>query len=759
MFSSAEMIPLAALLPIPDQGNACEGKRLGLTMFTGRGNPCVGFLFNHKLSTMRFLTLVFLLALGGMLNAQHLISGRVLHAETHAPVEDALITLLTWKEGLWQTAQSGLTNERGDFSLSSLEGQPYRIRVNHVSFQVLEKDVPADSLKQGKYFLQPLVKVAEEVMVSATRVDKSKATTFTNISRKEINRSNLGQDMPFLLGQIPGVVVNSDAGAGIGYTGIRIRGIDPTRINVTVNGIPINDAESQGMFWVNMPDLASSTENIQVQRGVGTSTNGAAAFGATINLQTMAIRRDPYAEILTGGGSFNTLKNTVLFGTGLLANNWSFDGRLSRVVSDGFIDRASSNLRSYYLSASYFGKKSILKLNQFSGQEITYQAWNGIPEPKVKGDAVALMDYVNLLGEDSVHLANSGNRTYNSYRYRDEVDNYRQTHYQAHYTYQVNPLIHANVSLHYTRGKGYFEQYRFGEKLANYNLPDVIIGTDTVRKTDLVRRRWLDNHFYGAVFNFQYRDSKKNTLIFGGGWNEYRGKHFGEVIWARYASTSENDTRYYDNDAVKSDFNLYLKGEKALLKKLTGFLDLQYRQVGYSFLGFNNLLQNVQQGITYHFFNPKIGLNYEINRNQTAYLSYSQANREPVRDDFTQSTPETRPKPEQLHDFEAGYRLESDKWLFNLTAYWMQYSNQLILTGKVNDVGAYTRVNVPSSFRRGIEVDFSVNLFKGLQWNANVALSQNQVGEFTEYVDNWDDGSQQANTYKSTDLALSLIHI
>lgn len=683
--------------------------------------------------------------------------GKVVDAESNEAIEFASISI--YKDG--KLIHRGVTSMNGVFQFNipaSEQSDTFLIEFSHVAYQKHRELVAASHSFKSTWPLTPSTLVSEEAVVHA-RMDNKKATNYNDISRQEIVKSNSGQDLPFLLNLIPGAVINSDAGAGIGYTGIRIRGVDATRINVTINGIPVNDAESQGVFWVNMPDFASSTENIQVQRGVGTSTNGAGAFGATINLQTLHLKPDPYAQITTGFGSFNSLRNQVMFGTGTTPSGWSFDGRLSRITSDGFIDRAASNLRSFYFGANWSDKKNLLKVQVFSGIERTFQAWDGIPKPKWRGNQADLLPYINELGMDQTHLQNSANNTYNTFTYPREIDQYQQDHYQLHYTRVINPLWTAQVSLHYTRGKGYFEQFRTNQKLSDYQMPEPVIGNDTITRTDLARQRWLDNHFYGSVFSFQYKDKKERSLIIGGGLNNYIGDHFGDVVWAGIANTiSAPAHRYYENNASKQDGNLYIKGQQNI-KRWFFFADLQARYISYDFLGFelfnNTELVNLQQQVNFTFFNPKAGLSYELNSKSRLFLSYSQANREPVRNDFTESTPESRPKPERLHDFEAGYRLTKNKWLFTATAYHMYYQNQLLLTGAINDVGAYTRTNVDVSYRSGLELESSLNLHSKWQWLANLALSRNKVQDFTEFVDNWITGEQAAFQYQNTDLAFS----
>ena len=584
---------------------------------------------------------------------------------------------------------------------------------------------PTDSIQ--------IKKELDEVNVNALRASEKTPMTFTNLSEEEIDQQNLGQDLPYLLSTMPSVVTTSDAGAGVGYTGFRVRGSDPTRVNVTINGIPLNDSESQGVWWVNMPDFASSIENIQIQRGVGSSTNGASAFGATINLKTDGLNTKAYALSNNTVGSFKTLKNNVEFGTGLLNGKFTFDGRLSRITSDGYIDRATSDLKSFYLSGAYYGSDEVLKGIVFSGKERTYQAWNGVP--------------LNYLENDSL-------RTFNSYTYENEVDNYGQTHYQLHYTKQLNNNSNYNLSFHYTKGAGYYEQYKASESFSDYGFSEIIIQDDTINETDLIRRKWLDNDFYGTVFS--YNTSIDNMdLTFGGAWNTYTGKHYGEVIWAQYASDSELGHIYYDNDATKDDFNVYTKLNYQYNDKLSLYADLQRRTIDYTFIGFDQEGNNVEQSADFDFFNPKFGVFYHMNRNRSAYASFAVANKEPNRNDFVESSPDSRPQHETLFDTELGYKINGNKLQFGINAYYMVYENQLVLTGQINDVGAYTRTNIDYSERKGIEVEAAYVISEKLKWVGNATFSENKIANFTEYVDNWDTWGQETIYYEDTDISFS----
>lgn len=573
----------------------------------------------------------------------------------------------------------------------------------------------------------------EEVNIRALRASEKTPMSYSTIGQKQLEEQNLGQDIPYMLSLTPSVVTTSDAGAGIGYTGFRVRGSDPTRINVTIDGIPLNDAESQGVWWVNMPDFTSSVEDIQIQRGVGTSTNGAGAFGATVNLRTQKLRPTAYATTNNSIGSYNTLKNNVEFGTGLLANKFTLDGRLSRLSSDGYIDRASSDLKSLYLSGAYYGSDEVLKFTLISGKEKTYQAWNGVP-----------LSYIN---DDSL-------RTFNSYTYENETDNYWQDHYMIHYKKQLSATASFNLGLHYTQGRGYYEQYKKGEDFSDYGLNDVIVGSDTITSTNLIRRKWLDNDFYGTVFSYQNSIDKLDYTI-GGGWNTYEGRHYGVVRWAEYASNGAIDLIYYDNDAVKTDFNLYARGLYKYSEELTLFGDLQKRYIDYSFIGKDDNGASLEDTVNFDFFNPKFGAFYQLDNNKSVFASFAVANREPNRSDFVDSSPDSRPVHETLYDTELGYKTSKKNFTFSANAYYMIYENQLILTGKINDVGEYTRENVDYSVRKGIEIEGGFKLNSKIDWSGNVSFSENNIAHYNEYVDNWDTGGQEKVEYENTNIAFS----
>jgi len=573
----------------------------------------------------------------------------------------------------------------------------------------------------------------DNIEITSIRAADKAPFTKTNLDKEQIAKVNLGQDLPFVLNQIPSVVINSDAGNGVGYTGIHIRGTDASRINVTLNGIPYNDAESQGTFFVDLPDVSSSVNSIQIERGVGTSSNGAGAFGATINLSTNEVNKEKYLELNNSFGSFNTWKNTLKIGSGLLANHFLIDARISRISSDGYVDRATSNLKSLYFSAAYINEKSSLRFNIISGKEKTYQAWNGVPESYLDSD-----------------------RTYNSSGtekpgtpYVNQTDNYTQTHYQLFYNHKINSLFSYNIAAFLSRGKGYYENYEAGDSFEDYNLPDIINGTDTITTTDLVKRLWLNNYFYGSIFSLQYHKNK-TRFTFGGGLNEYDGKHYDIVTWAQQGFP-KNYT-YFNAPAIKKDLNLYAKLMQSFGAGFTGFLDLQGHFMNYKINGFEDHPDMVVDK-NYSFFNPKAGISFNKNDYQV-YLSFAVANKEPNRDDFEAGVNQI-PKPETLYDTELGIERKDKIFNYGVTFYYMDYRNQLVNTGKINDVGAYTRTNASQSYRAGIELQGGAVLSKWLNISGNISFSRNKIKNFTEYIDDYDNGLQKENLYHNTDISFS----
>jgi len=579
------------------------------------------------------------------------------------------------------------------------------------SFFSFSQEKPKDTVK---------VNQLDEVLISAIRVTSKTPVSFSNLDKKDIKYRNLGQDIPILMNYLPSVVTTSDAGNGVGYTGIRVRGSDATRVNITINGIPYNDAESQGTYWVNMPDFASSVQSLQLQRGVGTSTNGVGAFGASINMLTDNFSKKPTAEISGSAGSFNTYKENIKFSTGLLNDHIEIAGRLSNLNSDGYIDRASSDLQSFFLQGAYAGKSTLIKALIFGGKEKTYQSWNGIDPETMENDRT-----YNSAG---MYTDEFGNTRF----YDNETDNYQQTNYQLLWSELINENWSTNFALHYTKGAGYYENYKEDAAFEDYGL----IPVEPYESTDLVRQKWLDNDFYGTTFSVNYKKEKWD-VIFSGGWNKYEGNHFGKVIWARFASQSELGDLYYDDDATKTDGNVFAKASYQITEKFSLYLDLQYRNVNYKADG----VQPELVDDTYHFFNPKGGLTYEINSMNSLYFSYAKANREPNRTDYEGGDV----KPEILNDFELGWRNMSDKLKFSSNIYYMRYKDQLILTGSIDDVGSPIRANSDDSYRLGLEVDVTISVSDKFEIKPNFTLSSNKNVDLTV------DGV----SYGNTDIAYS----
>jgi iron complex outermembrane receptor protein len=675
--------------------------------------------------------------LPAFLFAQFKISGSVKDKKTNELLPMALVSLLN-------TNYKTVTDYNGNFMFDNLPAGNYNLEIKILSYQVFNQTITLNADWQQDLFIEQNEGcILPTVDISATRANENSGVVFTQLNKTYLEKQNLGQDLPYLLNQTPSVVVTSDAGTGIGYTAMRIRGSDATRINVTINGIPVNDAESQGTFWVDLPDVISSVDNIQIQRGVGTSTNGAGAFGGSVNIQTDKLNPLPYTNYNVSGGSFNTIKNTLLLGSGLINEKFAFDARLSKINSGGYIDRAFADLASYYFSAAYYGKKSVVKFITFSGREETYQSWYGVHKDSLKNNRT-----VNIAG---MYFDTAGNMQF----YKNQIDHYRQDYYQLHLSQRISSKLNFNAALHYTYGAGYYEEYKQAADFSSYNLPNVIIGNDTLTGTDLIRRKWLDNDFYGTTFSLNYNSEKKLGLIIGGAYNIYDGNHFGRIIWAQYASTSTIDSNYYFDNAVKKDFNIFAKANYKITEKLNLFADVQYRAVNYTFLGFDDALNNVTQNAKLGFVNPKLGVNYSMSADANVYVYYGMGNKEPNRDDFTQSTPKSRPKHETLNDFEIGYnhKLKNIAWTVN--AYYMQYKNQLVLTGQVNDVGAYIRSNVDDSYRAGIETQLAVRFLNYFNWAANFTYSANKIKSFTEFTDNYDIGGQDSITFTNTDIAFS----
>ena len=661
------------------------------------------------------------------------VEGIVFDQDTKAPLWGASVSVKGSQKG-------NVTDSKGRFQLAFTSSSA-TILVSFVGYEPAE--VPVEKSKQiglkKSNFLQ------DEVVVRATRADENSAMAYSNVSATELGKSNLGQDMPMLLNFTPSVVTTSDAGAGIGYTGIRIRGSDATRVNVTVNGIPINDSESQGTFWVNMPDFASSVNSVQIQRGVGTSTNGAGAFGGSVNMQTNTFEPNAYGEANASGGSFGTLKTTLKFGSGLLGGKFTLDGRLSRIVSDGFIDRASSNLLSAYFSAGYFGAKSFARFNYFTGNEKTYQSWYGTPESRVNGSVDEMKAFIdrNYLSEsDANNLLNSGRR-YNYYTYDNQTDNYAQDHFQLITNHRLAEAWNLDLNAHYTYGRGYFEEFRPNADLQSYGL-----GAKPI--VDVVRRKWLDNDFYGSTFALNYAGSQKFKFTFGGAWNRYIGRHYGLLV----APVAFAGHEWYRSRSQKTDLNLYAKANWDLATAWNAYFDVQFRTVGYRMLGTADKFLTLDSDNSYSFFNPKFGLTHQVSEKSKVYGSVSAGSKEPSRQDFVDNAA-AAPRPEYLQDYELGYERSGLRYGLQLNGYFMNYQDQLVLTGAVNSTGDAIRTNVEKSYRLGLEAVLNYQFSKRLIWSGNVTFSQNRIQNFQEKMFDYDLNEEVVINHGNTDIAYS----
>ncbi len=659
------------------------------------------------------------------------ISGKMVHAETQQPVPGAWLRPLGAGQGYFP-------DDLGQFSFR-MPGSSQGIAFGAPGFYTDTLRMRSVVTEPILVSLRPLAILVRELEISAVRASDKMPIAQTTLQKEDIAKVNLGKDLPMLLDQTPSVVVNSDAGAGVGYTGMRIRGTDPTRTNVTINGIPINDAESQGVFWVNMPDLASSIATLQIQRGIGTSSHGAGAFGATVNIQTNALRSQPFASVTSTAGSFRTFRNSVEAGTGLLPGGFTMDVRLSKITSDGFIDRSWSDLKSFFMSGGWYGKKTSVRFNVFSGNEATYQAWYGVP--------AFLKDSLprfNSAGTDGGQKANP---------YQNETDNYQQDHYQFFVNHEAGKDVFIQGAAYYTRGRGFYEQYKVQAGLDRYGIaPLVTGGGDTVSQSDLIRQLWLDNHLLGGMLTVEVR-KQKWQFIGGGALNHYIGDHFGRVIWAEVNPGNDPWRKYYDNRGTKTDGNVYGRLTLDLAKGLTAFVDLQYRHVRYTINGFRDN-PNLSVDENFHFFNPKGGFTYTHPKGHRWYLYYGMASKEPNRVDYETPAAEI-PKHETLRDLELGYEIQKNRWRLGVNGYWMDYTNQLILTGKINDVGAYVRTNAPSSYRLGMEMEGAWKPLKWMEVAGNLNVSTNRIIDFTEFVDDYDLGGQQTIFRGNTPIAFS----
>lgn len=691
----------------------------------------------------KYLVLLITVLLPGVLSAQMNFFGKVYDKSSRKTLPGAHIHIP-------KINRTAISDQNGNFSILSLKEDSYSVQVSYLGYDIYTTTIAAAENNYMEIYLEPAAYLSEEVIVKASRAAIDAPLSYSNISREHIEFFHTATDLPYLLQSTPSVVVTSDAGAGIGYTGIRIRGTDITRINVTMNGIPVNDPESHAVFFVNMPDLVSSVDNMQIQRGVGSSANGSAAFGASINIKTDPQTPDPYVSMNSFFGSYTSMRNTLKFGTGKSQSGFSLEGRLSKISSDGYIDRGWSDLKSFYLSGSWQTDKSLVKLLVTSGQEKTYQAWYGIPKDSLK---------TNRRYNPSGEMVNKDGLI--TGYYDNQTDNYQQDYYQLHLAHRFKTNVYLNASAFLTKGKGYYESWRNSEEFSNYGLPNLDINGTIIDRTDLIRQKWLDNDFYGFNTALHY-DVGQTNIVLGTGWNKYLGDHFGHIVWATYTSTSTPDWNWYSNAGQKMDYHTYIRATHKLNNKISIYTDLQYRGIDYTISGTHDDLRDIGQNHHFSFFNPKAGLSVAISQNQIAYLSAGVSNREPNRSVYRDADEGQEISKEQLIDYEIGYKAQYNQLRLETNLYYMQYNNQLVLTGKINNVGAPILTNVPESYRAGIEVSLNYNFTKKLQFAGNIALSTNKIKNFTEFVDNWnywDDPDNEPYQYQfdlgRTDISFS----
>jgi len=684
-----------------------------------------------------YLLFGLLVLFSTMATAQFTINGKIFNDETGQPLPGAHITI----PGTYLHAVS---SKDGAFSMENLKPGKIRLKASYVGFESWEKEIAISENMELDIQLKPAVFMSEEVIISAIRAGDNSPTTFSTINKAEISEQNTGKDLPYFLTGMPSTVVSSDAGAGVGYTGIRIRGTDLTGINVTLNGVPVNDGESQGVYFVDLPDLASSVSDIQVQRGVGTSTNGAASFGASINIKTETFHANPYAEISSMAGSFNTFKNSLGFGTGLINKRWTMDGRISGITSDGYIDRAWSKLYSGYFSTGYYGKKDVVKAVLMLGQEETYQAWDGVPKDSLKTNRT-----YNPAGE--IYDQNGEFKGY----YDNQIDHYNQNYFQLHYAHEFSKQVNLVSAVFLTTGKGYYESYKNNRDFSDYGWNDTIIGQDTISSTNLIQQKWLNNKYYGANLSLNM-NLGRFTVNAGGGWSNYDGDHYGKVIWAQIARLGEYNRDWYFNTGSKSEFNVFAKASYELNEKITLYGDLQYRHIQYDMKGLHEDFRDLTQQHTFDFFNPKAGLYYALDNRQNLYFSVAVANREPGRSVYRDADANQHVLPEKLVDYELGYGFSGSLLKLQANLFYMDYRDQLVLTGQINNVGEAIKTNVAKSYRAGLEVTAGARFLKIVEWDIHGANSMNRIQNFISYTDDWNTWPEQrTDTIGNTDISFS----
>ncbi|MGQ1946885.1 TonB-dependent receptor [Geofilum sp. OHC36d9] len=640
-----------------------------------------------------------------------------------------------------------VTNNQGRFEFSEINKGVHALKISFLGYEMLAQDIEINADVNLEFKMTQKWHLTPEVIVSAYRAGDKAPVAYSNKSGNALRSLGTTEDLPYLLQLMPSLVATSESGIAVGSTAFRVRGSDPTRINVTVNGIPLNDSESQGVYWVNMPDFSGSVQEVQVQRGVGTSANGSAAFGATVNFRSGADTTEPFAEAVSAAGSYNTFKNSVKMSTGLINDRFSFEGRYSNVQSDGYIKNAFANHKSLYLSGTMHFASSFLKMNVIHGDQRTGISWWGVPQELLKID--------RRYNPAGVYTDINGNEQY----YKDQSDNYIQTHYQAFFSHAFSLNSDMTLALHYTRGDGFYEQYKEGESFADYALPNVEVGDQTVETTDLVRQKWMANDFYGFVFSGNQQAGDFLKLSVGGGWNRYDGDHYGKIIWARYASNMEKDYEWYFNNGLKTDYNIFTKLDFDF-GAVSFLLDMQYRGVDYEMSGFDDDLNSLDQNHSFNFFNPKAGFFVTVNEAVDAYASFGVANREPTRTNFKDANgdPDAMPQAERLFDWEAGTGFKSGMASFNVNLFYMLYRDQLVPTGEKSNVGYDIMTNVEKSYRAGAELQWGIRPVHFLRWDGNITLSRNKIENYVETADEYDaDGNAlvRITPLGTTDIAYS----
>ncbi len=684
------------------------------------------------------LLLVLPVLLPLLLSAQFTLKGRVINQNNASPLPGAHISINN-------NLKTAITKPDGLFEIKDLKPGKYFIKVTYMGFADWTSDLEIAKNEAMMIPMEPKpIVFDEDVIIESTRAGENIPVTSSSIDSEVLTRLNQGRDVPFILNNLPSVVSTSDAGTGIGYSSFRIRGTDMNRINITVNGIPLNDAESHSVFWVNMPNFISNVSSLQVQRGVGSSTNGAAAFGASVNLQTETPSPDSYAEINSSAGSFNTYQNTLSAGTGLIGGKWAVDMRLSKLNSDGYIDRASSDLKSLYLSGGYYNTNTIIKMNIFSGKEKTYQAWDGVPS--------YLLDDNRTYNGMGYYIDRQGNEHF----YDNETDNYQQDHYQLMLAQKLCSKSILNIALHYTRGRGYYEQYKDDENLSDYIKFPVEDSIEISDESDIIRQKHLDNHFYGYTASLKYQPINRLQLILGSSGNIYDGDHYGTINWAESGIFLTPEYKWYEGTGLKKDLNIFTKANFRLNGRLSLYGDLQLRTIDYKITGIDDDLRDISQNHTFLFFNPKAGAFINLHSNGNLYASFAVSHREPNRDNYTDANPSgPSPVAERLYDYELGYQYKTSKADLNASFYYMDYKDQLILTGDINDVGSPVMINTPESYRTGVELTAGTYILNNLYFSVNGALSSNKIKNFVAKTDNWDTGEQISDTIGTSDLAFS----